>query len=412
MGFSPYEHGRQVGISFGAARQEASDQGNIKNILAEAQASGDPQVLQNSIGRILSSVSRENQPAAINYLQNMMQTTQEKQQQQQQFAREEAAGLIPGINPTAQAAIYKENTKKQALQDYYGSGIGQSQQIMSDQQQPLVQPVENITKQRSVQQLIKDTGSPYKEISEPAKAQLQQFNEEQKIKQKQSSDVFKADLERSQKVLKEVDEVAAQLPQKESSLSLMNEALANKDLSFWSWDNLADKTGIEAFRSPEGALFKTAAKEYFLGNIKRAGARPNQWIEQQIQDMLAKIGRSTGANLTVTRALENELDLDKKKVELTNDISDRLRSEGNFSQGNLGRLVQKELAKYAEDRQQILYNDLRAIKSIEEKKAQPFNKVAQGTEISKYMVQSLLLKNGNDPKKAAEEAKKLGYKFE
>jgi hypothetical protein len=128
--------------------------------------------------------------------------------------------------------------------------------------------------------------------------------------------------------------------------------------------------------------------------------------------MLAKIGRSTGANLTVTRALENELDLDKKKVELTNDISDRLRSEGNFSQGNLGRLVQKELAKYAEDRQQILYNDLRAIKSIEEKKSQSFNKVAQGTEISKYMVQSLLLKNGNDPKKAAEEAKKLGYKFE
>jgi len=79
MGFSPYEHGRQVGMSFGAARQEASDQGNIKNILAEAQASGDPQVLQNSIGRILSSVSKENQPAAINYLQNMMANVQTKQ---------------------------------------------------------------------------------------------------------------------------------------------------------------------------------------------------------------------------------------------------------------------------------------------------------------------------------------------
>jgi hypothetical protein len=285
---SPFDIGRQVGASFAPVIRQGRDQGTIQNILAEAQASGDPQVLQNSIGRILSSVSPENQGAAVQYLQNMMQTSQKKQEQQQQFAREKEAGLVPGINPTVQAAIYKEGIKKQALQDYYGGGEGQLPGAAAGEGLPGQQ-----AQPRSVQQLIRDTGSPYREISEPAKAQLQQYQEEAKIKQKQSSDVFKADLDRSQKVLKESDEIASQLPQKESSLNLMNEALANKDLSFWSWDNFADKTGVEAFRSPEGALFKTAAKEYFLGNIKRAGARPNQWIEQQIQDMLAKIGRST-----------------------------------------------------------------------------------------------------------------------
>jgi hypothetical protein len=404
---SPFDIGRQVGASFAPVIRQGRDQGTIQNILAEAQASGDPQVLQNSIGRILSSVSPENQGAAVQYLQNMMQTSQKKQEQQQQFAREKEAGLVPGINPTVQAAIYKEGIKKQALQDYYGGGEGQLPGAATGEGLPGQQ-----AQPRSVQQLIRDTGSPYREISEPAKAQLQQYQEEAKIKQKQSSDVFKADLDRSQKVLKESDEIASQLPQKESSLNLMNEALANKDLSFWSWDNFADKTGVEAFRSPEGALFKTAAKEYFLGNIKRAGARPNQWIEQQIQDMLAKIGRSTGANLTVTRALENELDLDKKRVELANDISERLRSEGDYSQGNLGRLVQKELSKYAEDRQQVLYNDLRAIKSIEEKKPQSFYKVKQGTPVSDYMVQSLIIKFNGDRVKARKEAQKLGYSIE
>ena len=71
---------------------------------------------------------------------------------------------------------------------------------------------------------------------------------------------------------------------------MMNDAIASKNLGFWSSDNLAEITGVEAFRSPEGAIFKTASKEYFLGNISRAGARPNQWIEQQISDMMAKIG--------------------------------------------------------------------------------------------------------------------------
>jgi hypothetical protein len=114
----------------------------------------------------------------------------------------------------------------------------------------------------------------------------------------------------------------------------------------------------------------------------------------------------------VTRALENELDLDKKRVELANDISERLRSEGDYSQGNLGRLVQKELSKYAEDRQQVLYNDLRAIKSIEEKKPQSFYKVKQGTPVSDYMVQSLIIKFNGDRVKARKEAQKLGYSIE
>ena len=156
---------------------------------------------------------------------------------------------------------------------------------------------------------------------------------------------------------------------------------------------------------------KTAGKEYFLGNIARAGARPNQWIEQQISDMMAKIGRTPEANFSVLRALENELDLDEARVRITNEISDQLRANGDLSQGKLGSLVSKELSSYAEKKQDILFNDLRAIKAIAEKSSQKFRKVEKGTKVSDFMAQALLKQFGNDPKKAADEAKKLGYEF-
>lgn len=412
MGFSPYEHGRQVGMSFGAARQEASDQGNIKNILAEAQASGDPQVLQNSIGRILSSVSKENQPAAINYLQNMMASAQAKQEQAKKNIAYEKRGLDPYLPESISKLDVENKINTQRANNILGIGNTQNQ----PGQEPINQP--------GNQQI--NTGINYSTLSDEQLVQLRQIpgydkssdaelkrrQEAAKIDQKQRSDVFQSDLERSQKVLLEADKIASTIPQKQASLDSINDAIANQDMSFWSWDNFADKTGIEAFRTPEGAAFKTALKEYFLGNISRAGARPNQWIEQQIQDMLPKIGTSQAARLFVTRLLQNELDLDKKRVDVSNDISERLRSEGNYSQGNLSRLVQKEMLKYVDETQKNMYNDLRAIKSIEQKKPYDFVKVQPGTPVSKYMVQSLLLLNNNDPELAAKQAKKLGYKIE
>lgn len=133
MGFSPYEHGRQVGMSFGAARQEASDQGNIKSILAEAQASGDPQVLQNSIGRILSSVSKENQPAAINYIQNMMASAQTKQDSARKNVALQKAGFQPDLPESLNKLIY-ENQQNEAELDRLGLSGRSATQLQPQQQ--------------------------------------------------------------------------------------------------------------------------------------------------------------------------------------------------------------------------------------------------------------------------------------
>ena len=429
---SSFDIGRQVGNNFANVRREAKDEGVIDQILSEAMTSGDPAILQNSIGKILSQVSPERQGVAVQFLQNKMQNLdqkikQDKLDKQAQTAAQEA-GYTYGAPPQVQARQVQENAKKSRLGQYglnanpnTESNLptaqnGTESQLTGNQgnEKPNqnIKPTQSIFKKLTNDQLIVATGAPDREISEPAKAELKDRQEKEKLDQRVKTDVFKSDLNRSQKVLERADAISEQIPHKRTSISSMKDAVANRNLGFFSPDNLAEITGIEGFRSPEGAIFKTAGKEYFLGNIARAGARPNQWIEQQISDMMAKVGRSPEANFSVLRALENELDLDEARVRITNEISDRLRSEGDYGQGKLGSMVNAQLSKYAEEKQDILFNDLRAIKSIAEKTPQRFRKVIKGTKVSDYIAQALLLQFNNDPEKAANEAKKLGYDFE
>lgn len=430
---SAFEIGRNIGNNLGSSFARVKDENAIERILSDAMGTGDPEILQNSIGKILSQVSPERQGLAVQHLQNAYANVEKKLEQNRLETQgkdaAQQAGYTYGAPPQVAAQQVKDKAKGGRLAQY---GLGQEggQPGQPGQMQPALagnpaqpaasQPPQgapngqvpgSVFRRLSDDQLVVASGAPDREVSEPAKSELKRREEERKINQKRDSDVFKSDLSRSSKVLERADQIAEQIPQKRTAVNLMKDAVANSNLSYFSPDNLAEITGIEGFRSPEGAIFKTAGKEYFLGNIARAGARPNQWIEQQIADMMAKIGRSPEANFSVLRALENELDLDEARVRITNEISDRLRAEGDYSQGKLGSLVNKELSQYAEQKQDILFNDLRAIKAIAEKTPQKFRKVDKGTQVSDFMAQALLNQFGNDPKKAAEEAKKLGYEF-
>ena len=422
----PFQVARETSNTFNNSYKNVRDTNAIENILAESMQSGDPAQLQQSIGKILSQVSPERQQSAIQYLEGAYKNVQARQQQELQQKSAKQAGYTYGAPPQVQAQQVKDANKGKRLEQY-GLGGNVSSNGQSDPSQPPsnvpnqlpngqdtqpTKPGQNFLKKLDKDQLKLLTGHPDKEVSEPAKAELKSIDEEENRLHKQKDIVFKSDLGRAEKVLERADAIAEQIPQKRTSVNLMKDAVANRNLGFFSPDNLAEITGIEGFRSQEGSIFKTAGKEYFLGNIARAGARPNQWIEQQISDMMAKVGRSPEANFSVLRALENELDLDEARVKITNDISDRLKKEGDLSQGKLGKLVNEELSQYADKKQDILFNDLRAIKAIAEKAPQKFRKVEKGTKVSDFMAQALLQMFNNDPDKAANEAKKLGYDFE
>lgn len=429
---SAFEIGRNIGNNLGNSFAKVKDENAIERILSEAMGSEDPAVLQNSIGKILSQVSPDRQGVAMQYLQNAYANVQKKQDQSNIEARDKAAaneaGYTYGAPSQVAAQQVRDKSKGSRLAQY---GLGQSQAggqnvptqpslagnpaIPAAGQPPQGAPInqvpESVFKRLSDDQLVVASGAPDKEVSEPAKAELQRRQKEKELIQNRDKEIFKSDLSRSSKVLERADQIAEQIPQKRTAVNLMKDAVANRNLGFFSPDNLAELTGIEGLRSQEGAIFKTAGKEYFLGNIARAGARPNQWIEQQIADMMAKIGRSPEANFSVLRALENELDLDEARVRITQEVSDRLREQGDYGQGKLGSTVNKELSQYAEAKQLVLFNDLRAIKAIAENQPQKFRRVEKGTQVSDFMAQALLKQFNNDPKKAAEEATKLGYQF-
>ncbi len=195
--------------------------------------------------------------------------------------------------------------------------------------------------------------------SDPNLARVLQSQKESKIRHTEAK--AKREMQRALPFLKRVDERSEILPQKESSLHLMEDAAKEGDLSYFSPDNIAEITGVEAFRTPKGAQFISAGKEYFLGSLKRAGTRPNQWIEQQIQKMLPKIGRSRKANLTVIETLKSELEVEKKQMDLIEEIAAEDEAKYGYIRGNIAGEVRKRLKKFADEEQKDLLKRLRAI---------------------------------------------------
>lgn len=440
---SPFQIGRETGTNIHNSLNRVKDENTIESVLAQAIGSGDPRVVQDSIGKILSQVSPERQGAALQYLQSTYQSMQAKQQQAEQFERERRAGVEPGLHPTLQAAMYKENSKNDRLSRYglgpqssspmqsnkmspMGQGIGskselgtngsnvpvsQSQPQPTQQEQASRNPFRNM----SDDDLILATGAPDREVSEPAKAEMERRNDERTLNQKADDTRRKSHTDISNEVLKKNEEEAQNLVAARSALNLMRDSILNKDLSFFSPDNIAEITGIEGFRSTEGALFKTAGKEFFLGSLNRSGARPNQFIEKQIIEMLPKMGRSTAANLSVARAFENEIDLKEEKVRLTRELSEELEAKLGYVPRNIGQIRDERLKEYAESKQKELNNDLRAYKAIEEKTKQSFMKVTPGTPISKVVAKAIFDQfDPKDPdrvKKAEKQAEELGYVY-
>lgn len=219
----------------------------------------------------------------------------------------------------------------------------------------------------------------------------------------------KREFERAKPVLARADERAEEMPQKESALFLMKDAIKTGNLGFFSLNNLAKITGITGFRDPKGAQFISAGKEYFLGSLKRAGARPNQWIEQQIQKMLPMIGISEPANLTITEILENDLKVGRENLKILYRLVNEDEKKFGYIKGDIGQRVREELRKFANKEQEKLEVRLREIQKTE-KAAPPLKKVSKGTPITIEVIENLR-SQGFSIEGAKKRARQLGYEF-
>ena len=73
-----FQAAQAIGTNISGGFRKAQDESAIEGILSQAISSGDPQILQDSIGKILSQVSPERQGAAIKYLENAYNKVQER----------------------------------------------------------------------------------------------------------------------------------------------------------------------------------------------------------------------------------------------------------------------------------------------------------------------------------------------
>lgn len=293
-------------------------------------------------------------------------------------------GLSKGLEQLAEKRLEKLKGQEKLSQIQALLGTPQSQQDPE-------QPREDILSQLSDEDVVKLS------LIDPNLAKIIQSQKD--IRKRVTESKAKREFERAKPVLLRADERAEGITQKESSLQLMANAVEEGNLGFFSPDNLAELTGIEGLRTGEGAQFISAGKEYFLGSLKRAGARPNQWIEQQIQKMLPKIGRTEEANLTVLEALKSELNIEKEQLNIIDQIAQQDEEKFGYIKGNIGQRTRQKLKKFADEEQRSLEIKLRAIQSREEL-----------TSSEVIMIDPMGQRRAVD-KKEVKEAKKAGYKL-
>lgn len=217
--------------------------------------------------------------------------------------------------------------------------------------------------------------------------------------------------QRTAKILDRNEEIRETVSSLESSLDQMENAIKEGNLSFFSKDNLANITGIEKFRSPEGAIFLSTGKNFFFSTLKGIQGRPNQLLEQTLLDALPRLGRDDDANLVVTRFMRNEIDLKKEKIRIIDKITDNFIERGQALPANLGSIVSKQMKPIELENQKLLIKDINKIKaSFKEGRKTPERKLVKpGTKLTPNTIDRLLKKNQGNIEAAMKEAAELGF---
>lgn len=417
---SAFDIGRQVGTNFANVRKNAKDESVIENILSQAMNSGNPEAIQNSIGQILSQVSPERQGAAIQYLQGTYNNLQKKQDEREQFKREEQAGLQPGINPTSQAAIYKESQKNNRIQNannvFNDSGANQpsafqqanTQQPSAGQPQaPQTQdaslPPQNATGQaeQRKKQLLALTGHPDREVSERAKAELKEIENKEKLSNDEKKSFRKETAKLREDLANKAMDAQRGIQNKQELLSLIR----NGNLDDPTYAALAEALPLNLGKrllSDDTVTYKAGLVDEFkdLRNIFKGATRVKEI--DILENKLADIYLTDSQKEAVLNSRINALKSDIILAEAAEELEDKPLGVLQF---------QRELQKIAKPKLDALFNQIldeqqAIIKNAENRKQIPLD---YNDPEDKEIVQQIYLQAGKDWKKAEQLAKEKGY---
>jgi len=339
-------------------------------------------------------------------LPTTLQNLHAQQQQQEQEKRREKLMIQMGIIPDPAEALADDTPQPRELEER-----------QPDAPQPIDQPKPNALQKKSDQELLQMEVSGDKFLAQVAKAEKSRRNfdiKERELTQKG----FVEDRKSAEKItvpfLTNIDKQRSGVREKEQAVRLMRDSIQEQDLDFWSKDNFNRFLGRfgGALRTAKGQQLINAQKEFLLGNIQRAGSRPNQWIEQQIATMLPQIGISREANLTVTEILEHETAVQRMEQQVADELAAQDRQDYGFVQPDIAARVDKRIEETGQDLQDRLAYRLREVhereKSGDDLLKLSTKKVKRGTFLTPRMAAAMLSKNPNE-EQMKKNARKMGY---
>ena len=115
---------RSTGSKIAKSVRDVQDKQLIDDIISNALKSNDPQVVQTSIGQILSQVSPERQPMAIKYLESVNQRMYDEQQKKLQRGALQRTGLDPYLPEGLQKEKFKKELSTQQRNEVFNKLAG------------------------------------------------------------------------------------------------------------------------------------------------------------------------------------------------------------------------------------------------------------------------------------------------
>lgn len=347
---SPFQVAREASNNLSSSFRRVNDENAIEGILSQAMGTGDPQVVQDSIGKILSQVSPERQGVALQYLQNTFSNLQEKQKLAKTESREReaalGAGYTYGVPPQVAAQQVKDRAKGTRLAQYgLGQDQGSNQQIQptlsgnaeqgnapQSQQADSSQSLQSGFKNLPDDQLVIASGASDKEISEPAKAELKRRQEDRKIEQKEKtasrdeeiafhkeSQAYDDELFKQSKIAKKQFGAIEDVEKAISSGNISPGSLAN---IFKGFGKIGDKIS-EALVNKDQAALMASIPQLLEGWKEVFGVRLSDADLKLLQDKLPSIGKTPEANRAIVKVLRKYADMTVLRSQIAREVKEK-----------------------------------------------------------------------------------------
>jgi hypothetical protein len=338
---SPFEVGRQIGNNFGAVRRDAADQGALDQILTQAMNSNDPSQLQNSIGQILSKVSPQRQPQAIQYLQSKIQGIEKQHQQrsafQEQMRQEEIkrkgaenAGVSFGVDSSVQAQQLRNQTPKAPP-----GGIS-AQPVPPEITEKLTEIVQSSPNATADELAIKfdQSGIPRAHSNSyiESRRRTDETKEKNRVKQEEASrsevlqfhkesEKFDTDLMHQGRIARKQKGTIKDIAKALQSGNIKTSSLAN---IFKGLGRVGDKFA-EAMQNPDQAVLAASIPQLLEGWKDVFGVRLSDADLRVLQDKLPSIGKDVETNFAILGVLDKYAD----QAQLRSDIAAQIKKDNN-----------------------------------------------------------------------------------